>query len=61
VKAGCLQIVDALRQMLAGKAIHALEFHDEFAFDYEVGEVFTDAFSFVANWKADLSFRIKAP
>jgi len=47
--------------MLAGKAIHALEFHDEFAFDYEVGEVFTDAFSFVANWKADLSFRIKAP
>ena len=48
-------------KMLAGKAIHAFQFHNEFGFDDDVSQVFTDAVAFVANWKADLSLRVRAP
>jgi len=61
MKSGSLQIVNTLRQMLAGKAIHAFQFHDDLTFHYDVSKVLADAFSFVANRKTDLGFRVKPP
>jgi hypothetical protein len=58
MKSGRLQIVNTLRQMLAGKAIHAFQFHNDLAFDYDVSEVLADAFSLVGDRKADLGLRI---
>ena len=37
---GGLQIVDALRQMLVGKAVRTLQFHDELFLNHRIGHVF---------------------
>jgi hypothetical protein len=36
--------------MLTGKTIDTFEFDDELIFDYEVGDVFTDALTLIGNW-----------
>jgi hypothetical protein len=43
--------MDALRQMLVGQAIHALQFHDEIFFNHQIGHVFAHLLPFVADRK----------
>jgi len=43
--------MDALRQMLVGKAVHALQFHDDLSRDQQIGPILAAVLRFVTNWK----------
>jgi len=47
VESGGLQIVDALRQVLIGKMLHALDLHQQTIFDYQVRRIRADVFALV--------------
>lgn len=50
-EAGRFQIIDAWSKMLVSEAVHALQFHDDFLFYYEIGHVFADIVPFVPDRK----------
>jgi hypothetical protein len=37
--------------MLVGKAVHALQFHDDLLLDHQIGHILADVLPFVTNWK----------
>ena len=50
-----LQVIDALRQMLVGKVVHALQFHEELFLNHQIGHILAHVLAFIANRKGDLS------
>ena len=48
--------MDAWRQMLVGKTVHALQFHDELFLNHQIGHRFADVLPFVAHRKSHLRF-----
>jgi hypothetical protein len=46
-----LQVVDAMGQILVGKPLLALQFHNDLFFNHEIGQIFAYLPAFVANRK----------
>ena len=48
-EAGCFQVVDALRHVMGGDLVDALQLQDQFLFHYQIGNVVADGFAFVGD------------
>jgi hypothetical protein len=60
-KTGGLQVIDTLSQMFVSKPVHALQFHDNFLVNQQIGTVFAHTLPLVADWKRSLIFLALTP
>src|SRR5882672_6588309 len=54
MEAGCSQIVEALSEVFVGQRIHTLQFNKQALVDHQVGYVFADGVSLIADLVEDL-------